>query len=182
MTDQPVRTILETDQGTLSFQEYFVREKWQPAVRRIVYEGAADAAPTPEVSAALESATLVVLGPSNPYLSIDPVLAIPDIGAGLSRKRVPCIAISPIIGGRAVKGPAAKLMAELGHDISPLGVAKHYEDKLKGIILDEVDQTFCPSIEALNIRAVARRTLMESLADKTRLARELLEWAQELAK
>jgi LPPG:FO 2-phospho-L-lactate transferase len=179
MSDQPVRTILETDQGDRDFQEYFVRDRWQPVVRNIRYQGADQAAASPQVRSALESATLIVLGPSNPYLSIDPILAVGDIRRQISRSRAACIAISPIIGGQAVKGPAAKLMLELGQQVSPLGVAKHYEDVLKGIILDTIDQDGCASLEALNIRAAARQTLMETPADKARLAGEVLEFSEE---
>ena len=179
MSDQPAPTVLDTDQGPLAFQEYFVRERWQPVVRAIRL-GGVEAAPSPQVMAAFEQATAVVLGPSNPYLSIDPILALPGIRSQLASSGAPCLAVSPIIGGQAVKGPAAKLMAELGQDVSSFGVAEHYEDILKGIILDDVDQDECPSIEALGIRAISRPILMNTPADKARLGREMLEWIQEL--
>jgi LPPG:FO 2-phospho-L-lactate transferase len=179
MSDQPVRTILDTDRGELAMQEYFVRERWQPAVRSVRYAGAEAAHPTEQVSAALDAATAIILGPSNPYLSIDPILAVPGIRERIVRSRAPCVALSPIIGGRAVKGPAAKMMAELGQEVSSFGVAKHYAGILKGIMLDTIDRDVCPSIEALDIRAVTRHTLMETPGDKIRLAGELLEWTQE---
>lgn len=179
MSDQPVRTILATDEGDRDFQEYFVRNHWQPVVRHIRYEGADQARATPQVVDAIDAATLIVLGPSNPYLSIDPILAVRGVREQIAGSHAPCVAVSPIIGGQAVKGPAAKLMSELGHEVSVFGVVKHYEEVLKGIILDSIDQDLCRSIEALNIRAAARHILMETPADKTRLAGELLEWIEE---
>lgn len=178
MTNQPVRTMLDTDRGPLAFQEYFVHEHWQPVVSGIRFTGIEDSRPSDQVAAALENATAIILGPSNPYLSIDPILAVPGIRERIARSSAPCVAVSPIIGGRAVKGPAAKMMAELGQDVSSFGVAKHYEGILKGIILDVVDQDRCPQIEALNIRAAARQTLMDTPADKARLGYEVLEWVQ----
>jgi LPPG:FO 2-phospho-L-lactate transferase len=179
MSDQPVRTILTTDQGDRDFQEYFVRDHWQPVVREIRYEGADQAHGGPQVLSAIEDATLIVFGPSNPYLSIDPILAVDGIRAHITSSRAPRVAVSPIIGGQAVKGPAAKIMGELGYEVSPFGVVKHYEELIKGIILDDIDQHLIDSIDALNIRAAARHILMETPADKTRLAGELLEWAEE---
>jgi LPPG:FO 2-phospho-L-lactate transferase len=180
MSDQPVRTRLDTDFGELAFQEYFVREKWQPVVKGIRFAGAEDAHPTREVVAALESATAIILGPSNPYLSIDPILAVPGIRQRIMHSPAPSVAVSPIIGGRAVKGPAAKLMAELGQDVSSFGVARHYDGILRGIIIDTQDRDDAPNIEALNIRTAVRNTLMQTPADKIRLGREVLEWIQEL--
>ncbi len=181
MSDQFVRTMVGTDQGELAFQKYFVRERWQPVVTSIRFAGVEDARPSPHIIAALDSATAVVLGPSNPYLSIDPILAVPGIRERVVKSGVPCVAVSPIIGGKAVKGPAAKMMSELGQDVSSFGVAKHYEGILKGIILDSVDRARCSSIEALGVRTAVRETLMDTPADKTRLGREVLEWIQELA-
>jgi LPPG:FO 2-phospho-L-lactate transferase len=179
MSDQPVRTWLDTDRGELAFQEYFVRERWQPVVSRIRFVGAEEAYPAEGVIDALQSATLIVFGPSNPLLSIDPILAVPGIRAHIAGSRAPCVAVSPIIGGQAVKGPAAKLLAELGMDVSPLGIAKYYEDLLKGIILDEADRLLCKEIEALGIRASAQQILMKTLPDKIRLAEILLHWSEE---
>lgn len=181
MTDQLVRTYLETDQGPLPFQEYFVREHWQPAVRSITFEGAENAHPSTVVTQALEQATLIVIGPSNPFLSIDPILAVPGIREQIIKSAASCIAVSPIIGGRAVKGPAAKLMAELGLDVSPIGITRHYEDLLEGIILGMVDSKLCEEIEKLHVRATARDILMTSLVQKTELAESLLHWAEEFS-
>jgi LPPG:FO 2-phospho-L-lactate transferase len=181
MTDQPVRTCLETDQGSLAFQEYFVRECWQPIVTSIHFEGAENAHPGAAVTGALEQATLIVIGPSNPFLSIDPILAVPGTRELLVGSVAPCIAVSPIIGGQAVKGPTAKLMAELGFDISPIGITRHYEDLLAGIILDTVDGRLCEEIEKLNVRATTRDILMTSLVQKTDLAKTLLHWVEEFS-
>jgi LPPG:FO 2-phospho-L-lactate transferase len=179
MTDDPVRTMLDTDQGTLGFQEYFVRERWQPLVRAIRFEGAEKAVPSPQVADALKRATLILIGPSNPFLSIDPILAITGLRAMIKESPAPCVAVSPIVGGKAIKGPAAKLMDELGLEVSPLGVAFHYEDHLNGFILDTVDSGFLPEISALGIRSAARNTLMTTAADKQELGAFILDWTEE---
>lgn len=181
MTDQPLRTLLETNLGLLAFQEYFVRERWQPAVKSIRFEGADKAQPGAEVKRMLKQATLIVIGPSNPFLSIDPILAVAGIREQIAESEAPCIAVSPIIGGQAVKGPAAKLMAELGLNVSPMGITKYYEDLLEGIILDTMDNHLCEAIEKLNVRATTRDILMTSLVKKTELAETLLQWAEEIS-
>lgn len=180
MCDQPVRTRLETDQGTLDFQEYFVRRRWEPRVHSVSYVGAEDAHASKEVAQALEEATLIVFGPSNPVLSIDPILAVPGIRERIAANPVHCVAVSPIIGGKAVKGPAAKLIAELGIEVSPLGIAQYYANLLFGIILDNADESLCPAIEALGLLAVARQTFMTIEEDKKELAEELLTWIEDL--
>lgn len=179
MTDHTVQTWLDTDQGPLAFQEYFVRERWQPVVHRIRFVGAEEARPSEAVHEALEAASLIVFGPSNPFLSIDPILALPGVREQIAASDAPCVALSPIIGGEAVKGPAAKLMAELGVDVSPVGIVTHYRDLLDGIILDRVDSELRQPIEALNVRAMAEQTLMETREDKIRLAEKILNWAEE---
>ncbi len=179
MSDQPVRTLLDTDQGMLAFQEYFVHQHWQPAVRAIHFEGSEQARPTQAVSKALEQASLIVFGPSNPFLSIDPILAVPGIRQLIAQSEAPCVAVSPIVGGEALKGPAAKLMTELGLEVSPLGVAKYYQDLLSGIILDIADQHLCQPIEALGIRCTAQCIVMENLSDKVNLAKSLLDWVED---
>ncbi len=179
MSDEPVRTVLDTDRGTLAFQEYFVRERWQPKVHRIRFEGSAAAHPSEAVVQALEAATLIVFAPSNPFLSIDPILSISGIRERIEQSSAPRVAVTPIIGGQAVKGPTAKLMVELGMSASPLEVVNHYQNLLDGIILDKVDSELCDVVEALNVRTTAQPTLMETLADKTRLAGLLLDWAEE---
>ncbi|MBN1427811.1 MAG: 2-phospho-L-lactate transferase [Anaerolineae bacterium] len=180
MTDQSVQTRIETGDGCLAFQEYFVRERWQPIAQSIRFEDVENARPSQAVQQALGEATLIIFGPSNPFLSIDPILAIPGIRDTIAGSPVPCIAVSPIIGGQAVKGPAAKLMAELGHDVSSLGIATYYQDLLDGIILDTVDVEMCEEIEKLHIRAIARNILMTTLVEKTELAASLLQCIEEI--
>jgi len=181
MADQVVSTRLDTDQGPLAFQAYSVREQWQPTVSSIRFEGVENAQPSPPVIRALEQATLIVFGPSNPFLSIDPILAVPGIREQIAQSTAPCIAVSPIIGGQAVKGPAAKLMTELGLDVSPIGITRHYEDLLDGIILDTVDSALCETIVKLKVRATARNILMTTLVQKIDLAQSLLHWAEEFS-
>jgi len=179
MSDDAMRTWVDTDQGEMAFQEYFVRERWQPVVKRIIFKNAATARPAPGVLSALESADLIIIGPSNPYLSIDPILAVPGIREAMVQSAAFCVAVSPIVGGQALKGPAAKLMSELGIEVSPRGVAVHYDGIVDGIIIDSVDQSQCADLESLGLRAAALDTIMNTLSDKTRLAHDLLSWAKE---
>lgn len=181
MCDQPVRTRLETEEGELDFQEYFVRLRWQPRVRQIHYAGAETAYLSEVVAQALEGATLIIFGPSNPMLSLDPILAVPGIRKRIVDSPAFCVAVSPIIDGQAVKGPAAKLMAELGMEVSPLGVARHYADLLGGIILDRVDALHCANIEAIGVLATPEHTLMNTVEDKVRLAETLLNWVEDVS-
>lgn len=178
MTDDTVRTVLDTDIGELAFQEYFVREGWQPAVREICFDGADMAQPSQAVADALDAATLIVFGPSNPFLSIDPILSIRGIHDRIAGANVPRVAVTPIIGGQAVKGPTAKLMTELDLDVSPLGVARHYRELLDGFILDVTDEDQIASVEALDLRAAAQQTYMRTLQDKLELAEALLSWVE----
>jgi LPPG:FO 2-phospho-L-lactate transferase len=178
MTDAPVATIVETPEGDLAFQEYFVRQRWQPEVTGLRYEGAAQAEPGEEVAEALEKATLIVFGPSNPLLSIDPLLAVPGLRSRIAANPAPRVSVSPIIGGRAVKGPAAKIMSELGMQVSPVGVAAHYGDLLTGMLLDEEDQTLRERLEEMGLRVAVRPTLMTTPEEKVALANALLTWAE----
>ncbi len=174
-TDSPVPTSVVTDQGALEFQEYFVRRRCEPVVKSLHFEGAESARPTDEVIAAIHAADLIVICPSNPFVSIDPILEIGDLRERLKHKCV--IAISPIIGGQAVKGPAAKMLRELGHESSSLSVARHYADFLDMFVIDTVDGDQGLEIERLGIRVLATDTLMKSVEDRARLARETLEFA-----
>ncbi len=177
MTDAPVHTIVYTrEQGRLEFQEYFVRYRWQPVVERIEYAGAESALPTPAVLAALAAADIVVICPSNPLLSVAPILALSGVRAALRQK--PCVAVSPIVAGQALKGPAAKLMAELGWDVSPLAVARYYGDLLDGFVLDVRDRDGF-SDQDFPCRVLVTDTVMQNDGDKLRLAREILRWTEE---
>jgi LPPG:FO 2-phospho-L-lactate transferase len=180
MSDDPVRTIVGTgDGGELGFQEYFVRERCAPAVARLRYAGA-DAAQISSVAAeSLQDPALqaIVIAPSNPYLSIDPLLAVPGMRAALRACGAPVIAVTPLIGDAAIKGPTAKIMRELGLAPSPLTILQHYEGLIDGFVLDERDAALASDIK-VPVRVCD--TLMRSLADRERVARCTLELAQEL--
>ena len=181
MSDDTVRTRLETDRGLLEFQDYFVRQRCAPVVLKVVYAGATDARAHPDAVAALQDSRLraVVICPSNPLLSIEPVLSLSGIREALARRAAPVIAVSPIIGGRAVKGPTAKMMAELGLPVTAAAVARHYGQLLDGYVLDHADAS--DNIE-LKIPVVPTNTLMLSLEDREALARTVLAHADRVAK
>jgi LPPG:FO 2-phospho-L-lactate transferase len=180
MTDCPVRTIVHTAQGALPFQEYFVRHACAPAVTGVSFAGAAEAQPNPALSAALGDANLaaIVICPSNPYLSIDPILAVPGIRAALQGAAVPVIAVSPIIGGQAVKGPTAKIMCELGIATTSRAIAVHYRGLIDGLVIDESDAA---DVERVDIQTAVTPTLMKSIDDKRRLAGGVLAFAERVA-
>jgi LPPG:FO 2-phospho-L-lactate transferase len=177
MSDDPVRTFVETDDGPLEFQHYFVREQCRPRVRALDYRGAQRACPSALLLAALREAAGVVVCPSNPYLSIAPILSIPGLKEALRDAR-PVVAVSPIVGGAALKGPAAKIMRELGVEPSALEVARYYSRNYGGVIdtlvIDRADAALAPAIEALGMRALVTETVMRTDADRARLARECL--------
>ncbi|HVS62627.1 MAG TPA: 2-phospho-L-lactate transferase [Thermoanaerobaculia bacterium] len=178
MSDQPVRTVVETAAGDLPFQVYFVRERCAPAVRGLRFEGAEAARPAPAFARALSDPELgvVVLCPSNPYLSMDPILAIPGVVEGLRETSAPVVAVSPIVGGRAIKGPTAKIMAELERPATAVEVARWYRERgiLDRFVLDEVDRHLAPQIEALGVEVAVEQTVMRSEADKVALAHALV--------
>jgi len=179
MTDDRVRTLVDTAEGTLSFQRYFVQRRCAPAVRGLRFEGAAQARPSAGALEAMGRPSLraIVICPSNPYLSIDPILAIPGWRSALTASAAPVVAVSPLIAGAAVKGPTAKIMRELKLEVSPVTVAKHYSDLIDGFVLDRADARLASRID-VSVKVTA--TLMRSLADKERLAREVLAFAEEL--
>ena len=172
-SDDPVRTRLHTSEGWLDFQDYFVRLHCEPMVAETVFAGADAARPQPEFLTALADPELraVVICPSNPFISIDPILAVPRVRAALRESRAPVIAVSPIIGGRAVKGPTAKMMAELGLPVDAAAVARHYRDIVDVYVADEADAA---AVDGLDIPVVLARTLMVSLDDREALARTVL--------
>jgi LPPG:FO 2-phospho-L-lactate transferase len=176
MTDATVATMVETDKGTLAFQDYFVRRAWQPVVSHIRFQGIERARPSIEVNTALDNADLIVLCPSNPFVSIDPILALDGVRERLREHRT--VAVSPIIGGQAVKGPAAKMFRELGQEPTALAVARHYADFLDGLVIDYADANHHAEIERLNTRVLVTDTLMRDQVDRTRLARETLDLAR----
>jgi len=174
MSDQPVRTLVHTDRGALEFQHYFVRERCEPRVTRIEYLGAAAALPGASLQAVLDAGpAAIVFCPSNPYLSIAPILAVPGVRAAIERcPRV--VAVSPIIGGRAVKGPAAKIMQELGIEPSALEVARCYQGLVHALLIDHADAALAEPIRALGMAAVVADTLMTDAESRIRLARDCL--------
>lgn len=182
MSDDPVRTIVQTADGPLPFQHYFVRLGCAPAVTGFAFEGAATARPAPSLTAALADPGLdaIVLCPSNPFVSVGPILAVPAIRAALEARKAPFVAVSPILGGEAVKGPAAKMMRELGMTPSSAAIAAHYGRLLDGIVIDAADVAEVAPIEAAGCRALAMPTLMRDAGDERRLAEAVLDFARAL--
>jgi len=179
MSDDPVRTLVDTDKGTLAFQEYFVREQCRPRVHAIRFEGARNAHAQGSALRALQEPTLagVIICPSNPYLSVDPILSVPGIVEALRACSAPVIAVSPIIGGKAVKGPTAKIMAELGLEANASTIATHYSGLIDGLVLDAKD---AHQATALGVATRVTETLMQILDDKVALARECIAFCGEL--
>ncbi|MBV9552140.1 MAG: 2-phospho-L-lactate transferase [Alphaproteobacteria bacterium] len=181
MSDDAVRTRLETDRGALDFQDYFVRLRCEPAVRRLHFAGSETARPHPEAIAALAHPALraVVICPSNPFISIDPILAVPGMRDTLRASKAPVVAVSPIIGGQAVKGPTAKMMAELGLPVDATTVAHRYADFLDVYVADEAD---ADAVAGLDMPVVLGPTLMQTLEGRERLASLVLETADRVRK
>ena len=177
MSNDPVATRVQSDEGELEFQQYFVKRRCKPAVRAIRFEGAAFAKAAPGVIEALsdERSRAILIAPSNPFLSIDPILAIPSIRRALTETTVPVVAVSPLVGGAAVKGPTAKLMRELGLEVSATAVARHYGELLDGVLIDERDPPAC--LDVPNARA---DTLMNTIDDRKRVAHAALGLADSL--
>ncbi|MGE0875885.1 MAG: 2-phospho-L-lactate transferase [Burkholderiales bacterium] len=175
MCDDPVRTLVDTEEGVLEFQHYFVRERCRPRLRSLEYRGASEARASPELLRALELPALdgIILCPSNPYLSIAPILAIPGMREALERAK-PVLAVSPIVGGQALKGPAAKIMQELGVAPSALEVSRYYAGLVDAMLIDWKDAPLCGAIEALGMRAIATDIVMRTDADRARLAGECI--------
>jgi LPPG:FO 2-phospho-L-lactate transferase len=180
MADEPVRTQVLTDDGWLEFQEYFVHRHQEPEVREVRFRGIEDARPTPEVLAALAAADVIVIAPSNPIVSIGPILALPGIAAALADARdraVPIIAVSGIIGGKALKGPADRMLASLGHESSALGVARLYAGVATVFVVDATDAESASAIGEVGLRPVVADTIMTDDAARTRVAGEVLQAA-----
>ncbi len=180
MTDHPVRTIVSTPEGDLPFQDYFVRRRQRDTVLAVRFEGIEDAHPTPDVEQALDEATVIVLAPSNPIVSLGPILALPGFRERLRRAPVPIVAVSPIVGGRALKGPADRMLASLGHEVSPVGVARLYQDVVDGLVVDIRDAHLAPAVEALGLAVHLTDTVMQVERDRARVARETLAFAQRI--
>ncbi|MFL2687314.1 MAG: 2-phospho-L-lactate transferase [Alphaproteobacteria bacterium] len=182
MSDQPVRTMVRTDIGELPFQEYFVKNQCAPKVTGFQFAGVNDAKPNPLLMDALRDPRLeaVIICPSNPFISIDPILAIPGLREDLRACSAPIIAVSPIIGNRALKGPAAKMLRELGFDTSAAAIADHYGDLLQGFVIDSQDIDLANKLETKSRRVHATNTIMKSLEDRVILAREIFAFASQI--
>jgi LPPG:FO 2-phospho-L-lactate transferase len=173
MSDTPIETMIHTaDQNTLSFQEYFVKSRWQPALQSIELRGIVDASLTDAARAAIAQADAVILGPSNPWLSINPILSVPGMRDALLARDIPRIAVTPIVGGDSVKGPTAKIMRELGLAVSPETVVEYYGDILNGFVLDQRD----PQADVPHLKTLTRDTLMNNNERRITLARDILAW------
>ncbi len=182
MSDDPVRTEVRTDDGWLEFQDYFVGRHQEPDVHEVRFRGADLASAAPGVADALDAASAIVIAPSNPIVSVRPILAIDEIRAALDRARehgVRIVAVSGIVGGKALKGPADRMLVSLGHESSALGVARIYAGLATDFVLDTVDADLAPSIEALGLRAHVTDTIMTDDDARARLAAECLAWAAE---
>jgi LPPG:FO 2-phospho-L-lactate transferase len=180
MTDDPVGTTIETPAGWLAFQDYFVRRRQQDAVIGVSFVGIEEASPAEAALAAVREAELIMLAPSNPIVSIGPILAFPPFHRALSDRRAPAVAVSPIIGGRALKGPADRMMQTLGHEPTALGVARLYEGLIDGFVIDHIDADQGPEIEELGIAVFVTDAIMHDIADRGRLAREALTFGESL--
>jgi LPPG:FO 2-phospho-L-lactate transferase len=176
MSNDPVATMIDSDEGVLEFQRYFVDRRCMPAVRAVRFDGAEAASPAPGVIAAIHNADTVLIAPSNPWLSVDPLLAVPGIRDALIACKAPVVAVSPLIGGQAVKGPTAKLMGELGLAVNNDSIVQHYGDLLDGVVIDSGDGCNVP-----NLAVAKTNTLMQTLDDKIRAARAALDLAATLA-
>jgi LPPG:FO 2-phospho-L-lactate transferase len=180
MSDDPVGSVIDTDEGPLAFQDYFVRRNCEPRFRGVRLRGADTATPSQPFQVAIEQADAVVIAPSNPFVSIDPILALPGVADALAKRRRPTVAVSPIVGGAAVKGPLAKMMRDRGLGRSPLTIAQHYGRLVNGWIIDTADRVYASAIERLDCRVHIRNTIMQTLDDKRRLAHDVVEFASQL--
>jgi LPPG:FO 2-phospho-L-lactate transferase len=181
MSDEPVATMIDTPDGRLDFQQYFVGRRHADEVTGVAFAGVEDARPATAALAALEIAEAIVFCPSNPIVSIGPILAVPGMRDALEAATAPIVAVSPIVGGEALKGPAAQMLAGLGHEVSAAGVAAIYAGLVDGMIIDRLDEALAPRIEALGMRVHVTETIMRSDADRAELARESLAFAQAIA-
>ena len=181
MSNHSVKTIIESDIGTLSFQEYFVKKKCMPKVESITFKN--KKAKTSQIildEMNDKNLTAIVFAPSNPYLSIDPILSLSEIKTFLHTSSTPVIAVSPVVGGQAIKGPTTKIMTELGLEPSAVTIAKHYDGLIDGLILDVLDQSLVSQVEDMGIKTKVMNTVMHNDQDKIQLAQGVLDFAQEI--
>ncbi len=177
MTDARFRTLVETEAGMLEFQEYFVHRQWQPVIKRVLFDGAATARLTSQAIAALQQADVVIIAPSNPFVSVDPILTLtPGLSPWKGEGSVAIAAVSPIVGGQALKGPAAKMFRELGVEPSAFAVAQHYHGLVTHFILDQLDADQESAIQSLGMKTLVTNTIMQSVEDRARLAAEVMDF------
>lgn len=174
MSDTPVRTLIHTPQGTLKFQEYLVKLRARPVVRGLHFEGSAKARPAPGVLKAIAEADAIVICPSNPLISIGPILSVAGIREALRNRREDVVAVCPIVGGKSLKGPSDRMMKQMGHEVSALGVARIYRQYCASIIIDRRDADQSARIESLGMRAITAPIVMTTAADKIKLARVVI--------
>jgi LPPG:FO 2-phospho-L-lactate transferase len=184
MSDDPVRTMIRSNDGDLPFQDYFVRLACAVPVRSIRYDGAQTARINPALAALgdVPDLSAIMICPSNPYLSVDPILAVPGMREWLRGRGRPIVAVSPIVGGVAIKGPAAKIMAELGATVSAAGIARHYRGLVDGLVIDEADADLAAEIAAEGMAVRLARSVMSGAEDRVALARVCLAFAAEIAR
>lgn len=175
MTDAYTPTRVVTKDGEMHFQEYFVRRRCEPRVREIRFDNIESAQPAPGVLSAILEADAVIICPSNPFISIGPILAVPGVREALEKTTATVMAVTPIIGGRALKGPAADMLRDLGHEVSAIAVARLYAGCIDVFVLDETDASLAQDIEELGVRVIVTNTIMATLEDKQHLAHRLLE-------
>ena len=174
MSDQPVPTIIESDEGALHLQEYLVKRRAEPIVRGIRFDNVESASPAPSVLEAIRNADRIIICPSNPLISIGPILAVPGIREALRVRRKDVIAVCPIVGGKSLKGPSDKMLAQLGYESSAKGVAKLYADFTAVFVVDPADRSQAEAIQTLDMKVVVAPTVMKTRTDKRKLARALL--------
>lgn len=174
-TDDRYRTLVETDAGRLDFQDYFVRLRQEPEVREVTFDGTESASPTNEMLEAIAGAELIVIGPSNPIVSIGPIVALPGVRSAIEASRAPAVAVSPIIAGSAIKGPAARMLASLGHEVAARGVARMYAGLVERFVVDVADAAAVESIEALGLAVDVLPTVMAGDEGARALAAALVE-------
>jgi LPPG:FO 2-phospho-L-lactate transferase len=174
MSDQFVPTMVDTDEGCMHLQDYFVRRRCEPALRGIEFTGIAEAQPAPGVIETIEQADGIVIAPSNPLISIGPILAVPSVRAALCKRREKVVAVCPLIGGKSLKGPSDKMMAQLGYNVSAAGVARLYQDVCSTLVIDYADMDQGPALRALDMEPIVCSTVMRTPADKEQLARIVL--------
>ena len=175
VTNERVATHVLTSDGEIDFQDYMVRLATEPNVTGVRFAGAGEAAPAPGVLDAIREADRLIIAPSNPFVSIGPILAVPGVREAVVGSSARRIGISPIVGGRAIKGPAAKMLASLGHEVSALGVAEIYRDLIDVMVIDDEDRALAPQVEALGLTCAVTNTMMTSPERKAALARFLLD-------